>query len=76
MDTPGIARGLYEFWRSGLQSSIRPVFAASMSAGPDGIREINAQSEDRAHGPDNASGLVDPGFPFLPSLLHYPRNIV
>jgi len=76
MDTPRIARVLFEFWRSGLQSSIRPSVAVMMSAGPDGIREINAQSADRALGPDSASGLVDPGFPCLPSLLHYPRNFV
>lgn len=40
-----------------VRSSVRPVCAASMAAGPDGVRRTRSQSGHRAPGSDSASGF-------------------
>ena len=50
---------------------------ATLTAGPDGIRKIDAQSDYRAWCSDNASGLADLGMqPVSPSNGFYPRKLV
>ena len=59
-----------------MQSCIRPFRCGTLTAGPDGIRKIDAQSEDRACCSDKASGLADLGWsPVLPSNRRYPRKL-
>ena len=59
-----------------MQSCIRPFCCGTLTAGPDGIRKIDAQSEDRACCSDTASGLADLGWsPVLPSNRCYPRKL-
>ena len=59
-----------------MQSCIRPFCCGTLTAGPDGIRKIDAQSRYRAFRSDKASGLADLGCcPVSPSNRCYPRKL-
>jgi len=77
MDAPLIARVFFMWWQVGLRSSIRPVYAAEyLAAGPDGIRGLMPYHRNGLERPDSMAGLINPGFPVLPSLVFHLRNSV
>ena len=59
-----------------MPSCIRPFRGGMLTAGPDEIRKIDAQSDERAQSSDNASGLADLGWnPVSPSNRRDPRKL-